>query len=99
VTATFGWPAILHMALAAKFCGRHRSTLQRAVRAGELVPAGRNGKSLTFRTEDLSRWMCGETTAGAPLSAPKSVNAAVTRTGSANTNALERLRAIAKGTP
>lgn len=57
--AAFGWPPIMRTAIACRYTVRSRWTLMRAVQAGELKAAGRSKRSLTFRREDLDRWMLG----------------------------------------
>lgn len=56
----YGWPPLMLLRTAAKYTQRHSSALHRAIRAGDLAVAGRNGRSLVFRREDLDAWMLGK---------------------------------------
>lgn len=58
-TAQFGWPNVMRLAMACTYTSRSRWTLQRAVARGELIAAGRRGRSRTFLREDLDRWLLG----------------------------------------
>jgi len=55
----FGWPPLQPIATASAYVSRSRWTLYRAVSRGELPVAGRHGRTLVFRREDLYRWMLG----------------------------------------
>jgi len=54
-----GWPSLQPIATASAYVSRSRWTLYRAVARGELPVAGRRGRALVFRREDLDRWMLG----------------------------------------
>lgn len=92
------WPPILPTARAAKYCSVSRSTLTRAASAGELAPYGRRGKTLTWRREDLDRWMRGEPTASAVVIAPAiQARTAPSTKRSPSSSALQRIRRLARG--
>lgn len=57
--AGFGWPALLVTRRACVYTGQSRHAIGRAVRAGELCPAGKRGRSWVFRRADLDQWLCG----------------------------------------
>ena len=93
---SYGWPDVMLKALACAYTGRSRWTLQRAVASGELVAAGRRGRSITFRKEDLDRWLLGNVDGA---SAPHSQRAARQPSSSGTAAALERLRGLRGGLP
>jgi excisionase family DNA binding protein len=71
--SAYGWPPLQPVATASAYVSRSRWTLYRAVTRGELPIAGRRGRALVFRREDLDRWMLGgnaaaraDTTGGEP---------------------------------
>jgi excisionase family DNA binding protein len=64
---TYGWPPLQPIATASAYVSRSRWTLYRAVARGELPVAGRRGRALVFRREDLDRWMLGGTSEPAGL--------------------------------
>jgi excisionase family DNA binding protein len=80
----FGWPPILPTATAAAYCSVSKRTLKRAVASGALQVAGHRGRSMTFRREDLDRWLLGES--GTPS----------TTGGGAKSDALARLRTLTR---
>jgi hypothetical protein len=88
--AAFGWPPLMRMDIACRYTCRSRWTLQRAVQSGELIAAGRQKRSLTFRREDLDRWMLG------PAVEPQAA-AEPPRSTSTSGGALERLRSLTRG--
>jgi hypothetical protein len=98
--AAFGWPARMLTRRAAEYTGRDPSTLTRAVRAGELMPAGRNGRSLTFDRGELDRWLAGASRTPQSASPAPSLRPSSPSSGSSSgsADALARLRAIARGT-
>jgi len=59
--ALYGWPPLQPIATASAYVSRSRWTLYRAVARGELPVAGRRGRALVFRREDLDRWLLGGT--------------------------------------
>lgn len=92
--AAFGWPPIMRMEIACRYACRSRWTLQRAVEAGVLLVAGKQGRSWTFRKEDLDRWLIGtpaEAGAHETSISPKS------RETAASKAALARIDAVRKG--
>lgn len=99
--ATFGWPDVMTTALACTYTARSRWTLYRAVAAGELVAAGRRGRTFTFRKTDLDAWLLGNAgnnenptaTAVAPTASRSNAS------GSATSSALERLATLRRGVP
>ncbi len=52
-------PPLQPILTASTYVSRSRWTLYRAVARGELPIAGRRGRALIFRCEDLDRWMLG----------------------------------------
>ena len=56
----YGFPPILPARIAAIYCSCSRWSITRAVKLGELAPAGKRGRSYMFRRSDLDRWMLGE---------------------------------------
>lgn len=87
----FGWPPLLPMAMATAYASCSRWTIQRAVAAGKLAVAGKRGRSITFRRDDLDRWMTGSVANSESPSDPPPV-----RLASPNADAIARLRAITK---
>lgn len=87
------WPPILPTARAAAYCSVSRWVLIRAADAGELVPYGRRGRTLTWRREDLDRWMRGPIATPATVETSREPRAARSTTG----NALDRIRRLARG--
>ena len=57
--SAYGWPPLQPIPTASAYVSRSRWTLYRAVARGELPIAGRRGRALVFRREDLDRWMLG----------------------------------------
>lgn len=96
IAAAFGWPPIMRLAVACVYTSRSRWTLQRAVARGELVAAGRQGRSLTFRREDLDRWLLGSASNDEQLRVvPRPARQQAVAT--ATSDALERLRQVTRG--
>lgn len=52
-------PPLLTTRRAVAFTGMSRHVIGRAVKRGELVPAGRKGRTWIFRKVDLEVWLCG----------------------------------------
>lgn len=52
-------PPLLTTRRAVAFTGLSRHVIGRAVKRGELVPAGRRGRTLIFRRVDLEVWLTG----------------------------------------
>jgi excisionase family DNA binding protein len=74
-----------------------RATITRAAREGRLPVAGRNGRSLVFRRDDLDRWM---TSSPAESPAPKPpVRSSSRETAPAQVDPaiVDRLAAIRRG--
>jgi hypothetical protein len=94
LAATFGWPPIMRTAVACQYTCRSPWTVRRAVQAGELVAAGKQKRSLTFRREDLDRWMLGPQ---AQAMEAKRDETPRTRSAATSRDALERIAAIRKG--
>jgi hypothetical protein len=95
----YGWPPLLVMRLATAYTGQSSSTLKRKVAAGQLRVAGRCGRALTFRREDLDEYLLG---APADQSAPPIVQrkahpARRSLAQSGDDLAVARLRQLAKG--
>lgn len=89
-TERFGWPDVMRTSLAAQYINGSKWTVLRAVEAGKLTPAGRCGRTFTFRKADLDRYLLGD-----PVPVASAVPApAVTR---ASSDVLERLAAIKRG--
>lgn len=90
------WPPLLIARLAYAYTGRSRWTVARAVRDGALRIAGRNGRSPVFKRADLDAWLLGdvatnskgETSTLAPIR---------TRAVAPSANAIDRVKAIARG--
>jgi hypothetical protein len=72
------------------YTGRSRAPIIRAVAAGSLVPAGKHGRSYSFRKCDVDAWLVG-----APL--VPVVGAAERRTSVASRDVSARIREIARG--
>lgn len=66
-TGTFGWPSYLITSMAAKYCGCSKSTLMRAVAAGDISPCGKRGRSLVFDRAELDAWAKGEPVGGVAI--------------------------------
>lgn len=92
------WPPIMPTLRAALYCSVSKWTLTRAAAAGELKPYGKRGRTLTWRRDELDRWMRGDaaTAASVPTPARKPTKRAAD-TAPASSNALERIRLIARG--
>lgn len=90
------WPPIMPTALAARYCSVHPTTLTRAAAAKELRPAGRRGRTLTWRREELDRWLTrpAPSSTTSPTHSTASVRAADTADMTA---ALDRIRRAARG--
>lgn len=87
----FGWPPLLITAVAARYCQTSKSTLLRAVAAGEVQPAGRRGRSFVFSRTELDRWMTQ------PLESPPVAASTPARSGEPPSDLLDRLRRIRTG--
>lgn len=89
-TERYGWPDIMRTTLAATYLGGSKWMVLRYVAAGKLTPAGKCGRSLTFRKADLDQLLIGETVTASndsTVPTPRSVS---------NGAALDRIAAIAK---
>ena len=53
------WSGFLTTRRAILYTGESRSAIGRAMRNGDLVAAGRRGKSYVFSKEALDLWLCG----------------------------------------
>lgn len=91
------WPPFQLTRTAVEYTQRARQTLARAVRAGALASAGRNGRSMVFRREDLDAWLIGNSNEPAARTKTRAPRAAVSRAGSSSGDALERLASIRRG--
>jgi len=89
----FGWPPIMPTPVATAYACCSRWTLARAVDDGKVTPAGKRGRSWTFRREDLDHWLLGETQGNVT---ELSVARAMPHRPTTNAEVIARLRAIAK---
>lgn len=88
-------PSLWLTRTAASFTQRHPSAITRAARNGELPIAGRNGKSLVFRAEDVKNWFLGN---GSDKTAAATEGAArPARATAPSADALARIEAARRG--
>ena len=89
------WPPYLTARRAIAYTGRSRTTINRAVAAGELAiygrPGGERGERV-FERAELDRWLRGPVTAPVTPAAPR-----LTRPRAEPIDAIERIRRAARG--
>ena len=95
----FGWPAMLTTERAVVYSGLSRRVLLAAVDKGELVRAGKRGRSFVFAKADVDAWLAGEPNEPPPAiattrSSTRSKRAAHVDSG----KALTRIRELAAAT-
>lgn len=93
----FGWPPIMPMRMATAYSSVSKWTIKRAVVRGEFAAAGRRGRDLMFRREDLDRWLLGQHAAAGNSQPLPSASRNVPRSSGASSEtdaALTRLRAM-----
>jgi len=95
------WPPLLVIARALAYTGVSRSTLDRAVRRGDLKIYGRVGGrgARVFEREELDRWLAGPVADPTPASPPRKPMRRAARPGPhADVDAsIARIRMIARG--
>lgn len=95
------WPPLLVIARALAYTGVSRSSLNRAVRRGELAVYGRAGGrgARVFEREELDRWLAGPVPNQPPARPPRKAMRRAARSGPpADVDAsIARIRTIARG--
>ena len=97
----FAWPPLLVITRALAYTGVSRSTLNRAVRRGELAVYGRAGGRgvRVFEREELDRWLAGPVLDQPHANPPRKPMRRAARSGPpADVDAsIARIRMIARG--